>query len=120
VIRKQIKSAVTDSGDTPVGQISPGVENLFAMLKASGGHPEMEELVQKAREGTLQYGRLKEIVADALIAMTDRFKENRKEILENRASYQERIQSSSEQIRKKAQATVHEVKNLVGLMNVPT
>ena len=120
VIRKQIKSAVTDSGDTPAGQISTGVENLFAMLKAAGGHSEMDSLYEKAREGALQYGRLKEIVADALIEMTDRFKEKRKEIIEDKASYQERIAASSQEIRKKAQITVREVKDLVGLMNIPS
>ncbi|MDV7397832.1 tryptophan--tRNA ligase, partial [Arthrospira platensis SPKY1] len=34
VIRKQIKSAVTDTGDTPTGEMSPGVQNLFELLKA--------------------------------------------------------------------------------------
>lgn len=120
IIRKQIKSAVTDSGDTPTGQISPGVENLFAMLKASGGHPEMDTLYDKAHTGELQYGRLKEIVADVLIAMTDRFKENRLAILDDQRAYQERIAASSQEIRKKAQATVREVKDLIGLMNVPS
>ena len=32
-IRKQIKSAVTDTGDTPEGQMSDGVANLFELLK---------------------------------------------------------------------------------------
>jgi tryptophanyl-tRNA synthetase len=120
VIRKQIKSAVTDSGDTPPGQVSAGVENLFAMLKASGGHPEMDTLYEHAQQGTLQYGRLKELVADALIAMTDRFKETRMEILQNKTYYQEKIAESSKEIRKKAQQTVYEVKDLIGLMNVPS
>lgn len=120
VIRKQIKSAVTDSGDTPAGQISPGVENLFAMLKASGGHPDMDTLYENAKAGTLQYGRLKEVVADALIAMTDRFKEKRRMIHEDKDLYQEKITASSQEIRKKAQATVREVKDLIGLMNVPS
>ncbi len=68
VIRKQIKSAVTDSGDTPAGQISPGVENLFSLLKAAGGHPDLASFREHAISGTLQYGRLKEAVADVIIA----------------------------------------------------
>ena len=55
VIRKQIKTAVTDSGDTPQGQISIGVENLLSLLKASGGHPDMDTFREQAISGTLQY-----------------------------------------------------------------
>lgn len=33
-IRKQVRSAVTDTGDTPAGTMSPGVENLFTLLNA--------------------------------------------------------------------------------------
>jgi len=119
VIRKQIKSAVTDSGDTPVGQISPGVENLFAMVKAAGGHPDMDIFREQAVAGTLQYGKLKEAAADVIIAMTDSFKQKRQAISEDKRSYQESVAASSAVIRQKAQETVREVKDLIGLMNVP-
>jgi tryptophanyl-tRNA synthetase len=119
VIRKQVKSAVTDSGDTPLGQISPGVQNLLDMLRASGGHPEMESFREHALSGTLQYGRFKESVADVIIAMTDIFKQKRQEIASDKAKYQERVAASSQVIRKRAQETVREVKDLIGLMNVP-
>lgn len=118
VIRKQIKSAVTDSGETPEGQLSPGVENLFMMLKAAGGHPEMETMKQAALENKMQYGSFKEIVAEALITMTEPFRQKRHELLAGKKEYKERIKASSEIIRKRAQETVAEVKDLVGLMNV--
>ena len=35
-LRRQIKSAVTDSGEPQEGVISEGVENLFVMIKAAG------------------------------------------------------------------------------------
>ena len=119
VIRKQIKGAVTDSGDTPAGQISPGVQNLLDMLKASGGHPEMESFREHAISGTLQYGRLKESVADVIISMTETFKQKRQEIASDKVKYQESVAASSQVIRKRAQETVREVKDLIGLMNVP-
>ncbi len=37
-VRKQIKSAVTDTGDTPAGQMSAGVQNLFEILRACGAN----------------------------------------------------------------------------------
>ncbi len=117
-IRKQIKSAVTDSGDTPSGQISIGVENLFSILSASGGHPDLDSFRDHALSGTLQYGKLKEAVADVVIDMTEPFRQKRLEIIENRTLYEEKIAASSGLIRKTAINTLHEVKELIGLMNV--
>lgn len=118
VIRKQIKSAVTDSGDTPTGQVSQGVENLFSLVKAAGGHPELASFREQAMDGTLQYGKLKEAVADVIIEMTNPFREKRIAIVEDKKAYQERVAASSEVVRKKAQKTIAEVKDLIGLMNV--
>lgn len=117
VIRKQIKTAVTDSGESVLGKISPGVENLFAMLKASGGHPEMDELMEAARNGTLQYGKLKEMVGNALVELTEPFRHNRIAIAQDPQRVKEEIISASAVIRRQAQATLHEVKDLIGLMN---
>ncbi|MEZ4951871.1 MAG: tryptophan--tRNA ligase, partial [Saprospiraceae bacterium] len=44
-IRKQVRSAVTDTGDTPEGEMSAGVANLFEMLKASGKKDEHTSLM---------------------------------------------------------------------------
>lgn len=118
VIRKQIRSAVTDSGETAEGQLSPGVENLFMLLKAAGGHPDLETMRQSALQKTLQYGPFKEIVAEQLVAMTDPFRQKRHEISGHKKEYKERIKASAEIIRQRAQETVAEVKDLVGLMNV--
>jgi tryptophanyl-tRNA synthetase len=92
---------------------------LFALLKAAGGHPEMENLKEAAQNGNLQYGRLKEIVADVLIELTGAFRERRIAIVEDQKNYQEKVFASSEIIRKKAQHTMREVKDLIGLMNPP-
>src|SRR5688572_27061603 len=67
VIRKQIKTAVTDSGDTPVGQLSAGVENLFSLLSASGAKDESAAMRAEAIAGNLQYGKLKEAVGENII-----------------------------------------------------
>jgi len=118
VIRKQIKTAVTDSGETAAGQISPGVENLFSLLNAAGGSELSATLRQDALAGNLQYGKLKEAVADQIITLTEAFRERRKGIQENRQIYQELVELASERVRKQAQTTIVEVKELVGLMNV--
>lgn len=118
-IRKQIKSAVTDTGETPSGQMSEGVENLFEMLKASGnGQEAYASLMEDFHSGNLKYVDLKEATADALVKMTDEIKERKAEINANKKDIKYQIKQSSFEIRKVAQETVREVKELVGLMNV--
>lgn len=117
-IRRQVRSAVTDSGDTPAGKLSPGVENLFTLLRAAGGQADADAMMSDALKGTLQYGRLKDVVADHLIALTDPIRAHRTAIVADKKAFKERIIASSEIIRKKAQQTLREVKELVGLMNV--
>lgn len=117
VIRKQIKTAVTDSGDTPAGTISPGVENLLLLLKAAGNQDVEQALRSDAIQGKLQYGKLKEAVADQIIGLTDQFRARRNEIEANPSIYKEQIIEASARIRLRAQETVREVKDLIGLMN---
>ncbi len=118
IIRKQIKTAVTDSGDTPAGQLSAGVENLFSLLVAAGGRETANVLKAEALAGTLQYGKLKEATADHIIALTDPFRQKHKAIEQDQETYKESIQTASSVIRKQAQKTINEVKDLIGLMNV--
>lgn len=118
-LKKQIRSAVTDSGEVTDGEMSPGVENLFRLLKASGyRQDDYLELMQAYENNTLQYGPLKNVVGDALVEMTTVFNEKRAEIVADKRTYKERVRASSDLIRKKAQTTLAEVKDLVGLLNV--
>jgi tryptophanyl-tRNA synthetase len=117
-IRKQIRSAVTDLGDTPDGQMSPGVENLFQLLKACGQMEAYEALQTDYRAGALKYVDLKHTVAEALVQLTDPFREKRKDLQAHKKELKEQIKASSAEIRKRAQQTVAEVKELAGLMNV--
>jgi len=117
-LTKQIKSAVTDTGDSPTGKMSPGVENLFSLLKASGHHSEYAELQGSFFQGKLQYGHLKEIVVAALIEMTSPIRERKLAIISDKKRVKEQIKDSSANIRLRAQKTIAEAKELVGLLNV--
>ena len=68
--------------------------------------------------GALKNSALKEATANAIVAMTSVFVENKKVISEDKQMLKEKVKASSEQIRKIAQETLHEVKDLVGLMNI--
>ena len=117
-LRKQIRSAVTDTGDTPEGEMSAGVTNLFGLLHAAGALQTHEELMQHYRAGSLRYSELKDATAEALLAINGPMRERRAEIVANKKDVKRQIKESSAEIRKTAQQTIREVKELTGLMNV--
>ncbi len=117
-IRKQIKSAVTDTGETKEGEMSEGVENLFTILRAAGGQSDAESLMGDFNAGTLQYAMLKGAVADQVIKMLVPMHEKRAALVADKKMIKDQIKQSSSEIRKVAQQTVKEVKELTGLLNV--
>jgi len=117
-IRRQVKSAVTDSGDTPEGTMAEGIQNLFELIKASGRITEHDELMENYLSGTLKYIDLKQVTADALVHMIAGFVEKKKEISADKRKLKDQVRQSSSEIRKRAQETIKEVKDLIGLLNV--
>ncbi len=118
-IRKQVRSAVTDTGaDTEPGAMSPGVANLFELLKAAGSAAAHRSLLDDYQAGALRYADLKEQVADALVALSHVFRERKAALEADKKRVKETIKDSSAAIRKQAQQTVREVKELAGLVNV--
>ena len=115
-LRKQIKSAVTDAGEA-TDTMSTGVENLFNLLKACGKMDVYDTLMATYTAGTLRYGDLKHEVSEALVALTKPFDERLTALNDNKKEVKDQIQDSSAEIRKIAQQTLREVKNLVGLLN---
>lgn len=116
-IRKQIRSAVTDTGEGGEG-MSPGVENLFTLLSACGQNQAHESLMHDYNADNLRYVDLKEAVANALVELTQPFIEKKAALKSEKKELRRRIKASSAEIRKRAQETVKEVKELSGLLNV--
>jgi tryptophanyl-tRNA synthetase len=117
-IRRQIKSAVTDSGDTTEGTMAEGVQNLFELIKATGKLVEYQQLMDSYHSSSLKYVDLKAAAADGLVEMTAGFIEKKKEVNADKKRLKDQIKESSKVIRSRAQETLKEVKDLVGLMNV--
>jgi tryptophanyl-tRNA synthetase len=114
-IRKQIRSAVTDTGENVEGEMSAGVKNLFELLKASKQMAAHETLMQQYEAGTLKYVELKDAVADGLIALSQAFRNNREALFADKKEVKNQIKHSSSEIRKKAQETLREIKEITGL-----
>ena len=117
-VRKQIQSAVTDTGTDTGGGMSEGVENLFLLLKASGSVLNHDALMSDYNNGVLKYADLKAAVGESLENMLTPIQERKKELVANKKELRDRIKQSSEVIRKRAQQTIREVKELSGLINV--
>jgi tryptophanyl-tRNA synthetase len=117
-IKKQIRSAVTDTGDTPSGEMSQGLINLFELLKAANKMDQHHSLMSDYQSGVLKYVHLKDTVAEALTEISVAMVDRRQQLDENKEEVKEMIINSSADIRKVAQKTMNEVKSLAGLMNV--
>lgn len=116
-VLKQIRSAVTDTGEDSQ-KMSPGVENLFSILDACEAQDKHSILLKKFESGTLQYSELKSEVGESLVSVLVPIQERKKELLANKKEVKYQVKNSSAEIRKRAQQTVREVKELAGLSNV--
>ena len=115
LIRGKVKSAVTDSGETPEGQMSPGVANLFELLKASGKTDQASELLRDYETGKLQYRVLKETVGDAIVELTSKLKGRRQEIAADPETVNSQVRDMSDKARAIAGDTLKEVRRMIGL-----
>ena len=97
--------------------MSPGVKNLFELLIACNKINDFQSLFEDSKNNNLQYSRLKEVVADSLIELTKPFRERLEDLTARKKEVKTEIQDSSAKIRKIAQQTLREVKELVGLLN---
>jgi tryptophanyl-tRNA synthetase len=117
-IRKQIKSAVTDTGEVDKNQMSEGVHNLFELIKACGNLLAYDALLEDYNKGKLKYSDLKDVTASSVLELVKPFQERKLQINLNKKDIKDKVRSSSHEIRKVAQETLKEVKELVGLLNV--
>lgn len=116
-IRKQIKSAVTDTGETLEGEMSSGVANLFSMLNACHKKEAHQSLMADYTAGQLKYVELKNAVADALVEISNDFRERKAALTANKKEVKNQVKAAAAEIRKRAQQTIKDVKELTGLQN---
>lgn len=111
-VRKKVRSAVTDSGDGT----SPGVDNLFAILRCCGRDDVAAALEAERAAATLKYSALKDAAADALVELTSRLRARREEMLKDTDSVKRMIGESSARARELAEAAMKEVRPAVGML----
>ena len=114
-VGKKIRSAVTDSGDVPEGELSPGVENLITLIQACGETDLAEQLTEKYKGGEKMYAPLKEQTAEIVIALTSKMRKQREEVLSDKKAVLKRVEEMSDDARDLASETLKEVRRLAGL-----
>jgi tryptophanyl-tRNA synthetase len=115
-IRKKVKTAVTDVGPKSK-TMSPGVANLFELLKACDKMEIYQSLMNDYQAGILKYVSLKENVANALVELSQKFSIRKAELLANPKQIEEQVNDMSGKARAIARETMREVRELVGLPN---
>jgi tryptophanyl-tRNA synthetase len=115
-IRKKIRSAVTDVGGQPGEAMSPGVLNLFTIIKACEKKEAYKALMDEYNHGTLKYRDLKEVTAEALLEVTHPLRQRREELRKNPDEIKRIVFQSSEKARDLAERTLNDVRELTGLV----
>ena len=115
-MRSKVKSAVTDVGDTPFAEMSPGVYNLLGILRACGATDAAASFMADYETGGLRrYAPLKEAVADALVQLTGNLRTKRADIAADRDNVKRLMYDGSQKASGIARETLAEVRKLVGL-----
>jgi len=117
-IREKIKTAVTDIGPSALGahlKKSPGVENLFLILKLTATPKVYASFEAQYEEGTLMYEKLKEAVYKNLIEKLRPIREKRQQLEKDIDAVKEILREGAERARKIAQENLKAVKELIGV-----
>lgn len=113
-IRKKVKSAVTDVGPR-TDVMSPGVANLFELLKACDKMDDHASLMNDYNAGSLKYSQLKEKVANALVELSKQFIARKAELTKNGKQIEEQVYAMSEKAGRIAKETLKQVREMTGL-----
>ena len=117
VIREKIKKAVTDVGPRALGaqpqQKSPGVANLFLLLKLTAPPNIYDAFEAEYAKGTLKYEKLKEAVFEHLMQELQPIRERRKQLKESQV--RDILQEGAAKAREIAQQTLKEARKRIGV-----
>jgi tryptophanyl-tRNA synthetase len=114
-MRKQIKSAVTDTGEATT-EMTAGVKNLFEIMRACDAKDAAASLTDDYNAGALRYSDLKEAAGNALVTFFTPIQEKFAELQADKRTIKDQIQASSAEVRKIAAETMREVRDLTGVI----
>ncbi|OGH81386.1 MAG: tryptophan--tRNA ligase [Candidatus Magasanikbacteria bacterium RIFCSPLOWO2_02_FULL_44_11] len=111
-ILKKLKKAITA---TEGGAKAPGAQNLLLLLEHFGGS-NYQDFAKAEKAGTIQYGDLKQALAEAIADTFAAFRVRRQKLLDNETDELAAIlKTGGAKARRAAEKTIAEVRTLVGL-----
>ena len=110
---KMVKRAVTDTGPAEEGAMSPGVANLFTIIKALELEEAHASLMKDYEQGSLRYSDLKGAVSEGVEAFVTRFQERKAAFDE--AAVRRILEEGADKVRPAARRKMQEVRDKVGL-----
>jgi len=114
-IRKKVMRAVTDAGPTePNSKKAEPVENLFTLLKIMSKPDVVAHFDAAYNDCSIRYGDLKKQLAEDIVTFTSPIRERILEILKDDVYLGKVAKMGAEKARESAQATLKEVKALIG------
>jgi len=114
VLRKKLRSAVTDSGsEVRAAADKPGITNLLGIMSAATGRS-VEDL-EKEFAGS-QYGAFKDAVADAVIALLEPIQQRYAEIKDDKAFLNGALKAGADAAQKRAYKTLAKVYRKAGFV----
>ncbi len=117
VLRKKIKSAVTDSdSEIRAGEDKPGVTNLLNILSVATGKNVTELEKEYSGKG---YAPFKETVAEAVVEMLNPVRERYKNVSTEKGYLQEILKSGAEVAQRRAYKTLAKVYKKAGFVERP-
>jgi tryptophanyl-tRNA synthetase len=104
---------VTDIGPRPQGEKSPGVANLFLLLKLTAPTEIYERFEADYATGTLKYEPLKRAVADYLVKALEPIRARRAQLKESEV--REILYEGAKRARAVAKKTLEEARERIGV-----
>ncbi len=115
IIREKVGKAVTDTGGSATGTMSPGVMSLLTLLDEFA--PRKSLAYRKAYENkTIRYADLKKDLADAIIATLRPFQEKRAKLAKQPKAVRAILNDGAKRARVVAKKTLAEAKAAMGLV----
>lgn len=112
MIEAKLKKAVTA---TTGGEQAPGVTNLLTLFKEFGDEQTYHNFINAEKNKTIQYGGLKQKLAEAVADHFSSFRAERKKLLKNEKALDKIMADGAKKAQKVATKTMTEIRKIVGL-----
>lgn len=113
-IKNKLRAAVTDLGPK-TSEMSPGITNLFTLLKEFGNANDFKKMESAYGSGTLKYVELKDLIAERIADLFADFRKKRAALLKNPAGIKKILKAGGNHARQVAKKTMDEVRKKTGL-----